>query len=564
MAVDYQAVGGNDAAPFTLKVHRGERMALCAMDWRGGEPPDDFVGFAIAYRAPGAGSFLRVHNRLNFEDAPNPNGLATFPSQQAPIQKFRWIVFPHDTPPPGPFAFRVTPMFMDPSGALIPGETQEASIDLGAETYPGAVNIAYTRGYVSSQAFVDSYGGAAAIPQLLPARADDGPDFVPTHPRAAEALAWMGMEARAEVLALLDDAIADPTASVRVVAYDLNAKEIIDRLVQLGPRLRIVIDDSKDHGAAGSAETRTAATLAITAGAGHVRRNHMSSLQHNKMIVVDGAVQRGICGSTNFSWRGLYVQSNNAVVVRGAAALAPLAAAFENFWTKDDFAVGPSPDWHPLPLGGPDAAISFSPHDAARARLGEIAADIGSARTCLLYSLAFLYETGGAVTDAVTAATQGDLFTYGISDKRTGIVVQKPDGNLAPVYYSRLSKNLPPPFKPEPYSGSGANLHHKFVVIDFDTNDARVWTGSYNFSPAADTRNGENLLLIRDRKIATAYMVEGIRIFDTYHFRVAQNDAKARSVPLVLRKPPSLSGKDPWWKEDFVDPVKIRDRLLFA
>ncbi|TJV39217.1 MAG: hypothetical protein E5Y18_12400, partial [Mesorhizobium sp.] len=96
-------------------------------------------------------------------------------------------------------------------------------------------------------------------------------------------------------------------------------------------------------------------------------------------------------------------------------------------------------------------------------------------------------------------------FTYGISDNNTGVTVHKPNGNTAPVYFARLNKHVPTPFKVEPYTGIGPNLHHKFLVIDFNTPDARVWTGSYNFSKPADLQNGENLLLIRDQKIATSY-----------------------------------------------------------
>jgi hypothetical protein len=39
--------GGVAAAPFTLKIHRGEGMGLLAMNWKGGMPPDNFVGFSI-------------------------------------------------------------------------------------------------------------------------------------------------------------------------------------------------------------------------------------------------------------------------------------------------------------------------------------------------------------------------------------------------------------------------------------------------------------------------------------------------------------------------------------
>src|SRR5207245_4152540 len=86
--------------------------------------------------------------------------------------------------------------------------------------------------------------------------------------------------------------------------------------------------------------------------------------------------------------------------------------------------------------------------------------------------------------------------------------------------------------------GSGVRMHLKFVVIDFDKPTARVYMGSYNFSLAADTKNGENLLLIKDRRIAVAYMIEALRIFDHYHFRVVKNEASDGSDAIVLITPP--------------------------
>ncbi|MET0308687.1 MAG: phospholipase D-like domain-containing protein [Sphingomonas sp.] len=565
MAIDYQAMGGNARAPFTLKVHRGEGVALLAMNWRDGEPPEDLVGFGIEYCEPGSTRFLIARNRLNFEGTPNPAGERSFPTLAAPIQKFRWVVFPFNADLPGKFTFRVTPVFMNGDGMLSTGESQTASLALASQTYPGKLNVCFTRGYVASQAFVDRYVSAGPVSTLLPAKGDDGPDFVPTHPKADEALAWMGFEARREILKLLDDALADPErGEVHVVAYDLNQKDVIDRLERLGPRLKIIIDDSAPHKEAGSAENQSEARLKASAGAGNVKRQHMGQLQHNKMIIVGGSVQRAVCGSTNFTWRGFFVQSNNAILVQGREAIRPFRDAWDDYWTQTGFGLSRSADWQPLGLAGIDAKVTFSPHDRTKARLKEVADDMLTAETSLFYSLAFLNQTSGPVTDAVEAITNSDVFTYGISDRRTGFELLKPDGNPAPVFFSRLEKNLPAPFKPEPNTGMGTNMHHKFVVLDFDTDKARVWMGSYNFSITADGSNGENLMLIRDRKVATSYMVEAVRIFDSYSFRVAQTDAKKARKTLELRKPPALSGKDPWWKEDYTDPVKIRDRLLFA
>ena len=109
--------------------------------------------------------------------------------------------------------------------------------------------------------------------------------------------------------------------SVRVVCYDLNDSAIVSRLEKLKERLQIIIDDSKEHRPETSAESQSTERLAATAGIGQVKRQHMSNLQHNKIIVVKGkVVKAAICGSTNFTWRGQFVQSNNAIVVYGKKA----------------------------------------------------------------------------------------------------------------------------------------------------------------------------------------------------------------------------------------------------
>src|SRR5690349_6008388 len=99
---------------------------------------------------------------------------------------------------------------MDVCDALSSGDQQTAAVELRRATYPGELNVAFTRGFVSSQAFVERYG-ADSIPQLLPNVAKAGLDFVPTHPKADQALAWMGFEARSAILEVLDQAIADVT-----------------------------------------------------------------------------------------------------------------------------------------------------------------------------------------------------------------------------------------------------------------------------------------------------------------------------------------------------------------
>lgn len=571
----YQVKGAVAGAAFSLKLHRGEGMCLLAMNWKAAaRPPNDFVGFAIEYAEPEDDKFWPVANRLAFPDAGgtlNPNMLS---SKLSPIQKFRWVHFPMNADLPGAFTYRVTPVFMDGTGVLAYGTAQVARIVLARETVPGVINVGFTRGMISSQAFVGRYAKTnAEMATLLPAKADAGLTFRPTHPKAQEAYDWMGFEARKTILALLDEAIADPSAQVKAAAYDLNEPEVVARLIQLGARLQIIVDDSGTHGPASSAESGAAAQLTASAGAANVRRQHLGGLQHNKFIVVGGKVNRAICGSTNFSWRGFFVQANNAVTLSGHTAVAAFQAAFKSYWdvapanAAASFAGSASALWRPLGLKGVKAKVAFSPHAAENALLKVVADDIAANTTSsLLYSLAFLYQTPGLIREAIIAITdRADRFVYGMSEhKVSGLDIQKPNGNVAAVFPSALTKKLPPPFKPEPSGGTGIHLHHKFVVIDFDKPTARVYLGSYNFSTAADRSNGENLVLIADRRIATAYMVEALSLFDHYHFRDAQAQAEGTPGGLTLQRPPTAPGELPWFDRDYTVAYKINDRNLFA
>src|SRR5262249_42335147 len=173
-------------------------------------------------------------------------------------------------------------------------------------------------------------------------------------------------------------------------------------------------------------------------------------------IAVNGAtVKKVVCGSTNLSWRGFFVQATNAFMLSGQTAVDLFFAAFDSYFkgAKNDvagFGAKPAADWNDLGLPGIDAKVAFSPHSAANAKLGGIAVDIKTNTTSsLLYSLAFLYETPGVVLDAIKAVTADkNIFVYGISDKKVdGLDVQDPSGNVAPVYAAELGADVPEPWR---------------------------------------------------------------------------------------------------------------------
>src|SRR5688572_22242785 len=137
MSSDFQVTGKHAAALFTLKVHRGDGMALLAMNWKNGKPHGEFSGFAIECKEPGGDRFFALKNRLAFpgaEGVVNPNKMST---RFSPIQKFRWVHFPRNAELEGDFTYLVTPVFMNGAGELSYGEPQQVAIELRRETYPG-------------------------------------------------------------------------------------------------------------------------------------------------------------------------------------------------------------------------------------------------------------------------------------------------------------------------------------------------------------------------------------------------------------------------------------------
>jgi hypothetical protein len=153
MAAEFQVSGHNEAALFTLKLHRGDGMALLAMDWKVGKPSQDFVGFAIEYKEPNGDRFYALKNRLGFHAASGQVNPTMMPTTLSPIQKFRWVHFPRNAELPGEFIYRVTPVFMNDNDELSYGDAEQAAVELRRETYPGLLNVTFTRGFVSSQAF---------------------------------------------------------------------------------------------------------------------------------------------------------------------------------------------------------------------------------------------------------------------------------------------------------------------------------------------------------------------------------------------------------------------------
>lgn len=564
---------------FTVKLWRGERMCLLGFDVE--KPEEDFVGFAVEFKAPGASKFEPLHNRLAFDYGATEvvDGFRNFPSTKAPFQKFRWIHFPWDVKE-GLYKYRVTKMHMPQDGKLKKGTSIMQSISLDPVTYHKFLDVGFTRNFASSQAFIDRLGNPADInaagAKIIPSSGEKGLEFKKIEGDIYE---WMGFEAYALVFNFLDDVAAairkGQDVTLDVFAYDFNEPDILAKLAAMKNRVRVLIDDSKNHKAAKTSEAKAAAMIRTSAGAKNVKRGHFSNLQHNKVFIArkDGVPFRVLGGSTNFTFRGLYIQANNAIVFDNPAIAAIYGRYFDAAFasTKRFSANELTTRWHVVTTPGkPTVQLCFSPHKNTDLSLAPVQGAIAQATSSVFYAVAFLGQMGPGLTkNEFDRLMNRPIFSYGVSDKQGSLEVHKPSGSIGLVDFSYLSENTPEPFKSEWSGGKGINIHHKFVVTDFNLPTAKVFTGSSNLSPSGEHNNGDHLLMIEDQRIATAYAIEALRMFDHLHFRsVMQAKSKKKSARIVikLKKPKSITGmKSNWFDPYYVaGSQKEKDRRLFA
>src|SRR5262249_34299052 len=141
--------------------------------------------------------------------------------------------------------------------------------------------------------------------------------------------------------------------------------------------------------------------------------------------------------------------------------------------------------WMPFPANKnrPDVNVAFSPHKTFEVSLDDVAGTIRSAQSSVLFAIMEL-SGGGPVFDALMDLGKRNLLTYGMSQNVPGdlkiFTAGSPNGTVVPFAY--LSQHVPAPFVEEWRGGAGQVIHHKFVVVDFNGPNPKLFTGSSNLS----------------------------------------------------------------------------------
>src|SRR4029078_6455080 len=148
--------------------------------------------------------------------------------------KFRWLHVPgsvHQGIDPffGKYTYTVTPRYFDDKGSMLPIDPA-LGVSVAIDVVPfdkGNIELAFTRGYVQSQAFVNHFGVNATIRPsgddlIYDTTAISGTNGFGEQYTYEDEYRWLGYTARQKILGLLDEVAASKTLRLDMFAYDLD------------------------------------------------------------------------------------------------------------------------------------------------------------------------------------------------------------------------------------------------------------------------------------------------------------------------------------------------------
>jgi phosphatidylserine/phosphatidylglycerophosphate/cardiolipin synthase-like enzyme len=511
-----------------IKPYLSPSLVLLALDWEDGAGREDFLGFAIR-RSPGFGSERQswLPNRIGF-DGPARRG--DFPSDEAPIQKFQWWDARIDEDDRGRrFTYTAWPVVGRP-GALRRLESASAKLTV---TLPRPVEDGigtwFNRAVVSSQAFSRKFLRGDRRRAL-------------TGKRLQDALDWLGNGMEDVVPEFLGS--AEP---VEGAIYHLTDKTwIVPAFRSRSAETSLVYDATtrKDGGAEANAEAVKALRRRVD-----LRPRTKAKIMHDKFLVrgADGEPEALLMGSANFSTDALTTQANLLHTFE-SPELAKLYLARKELLEADPTlaATRRESGWsRPVEVSDARVRVFFPPEPTdGRESIETIVRAVEKARSSVVFCI--FTPTDAGLRQALFDAGDRGRMMFGlinqISKPKEG--ARRDAGYVARVEtYNRSRKNK------DVYAHSAFTdraqdhgfwfevasipgrkkkdfpvfIHHKFVVIDAETDSPTIYTGSANMSGGSLHHNDENLLEIKGRPaLAHVYLAEFMRLYEHYRARAKE------------------------------------------
>ncbi|UTV59340.1 phospholipase D-like domain-containing protein [Burkholderia arboris] len=547
----------------SVRSYLSPTLVLLAFDWPDAASRSDFLGFAIR-RTPGfwsADGKMRapdswLPNRLTF-DGPAADTQGDAPTDQAPIQKFMWWdarIDPQDRD--ASFRYDVYPVVGTPANLqVLDAEGGVCDVVLPAHIEDG-IGTWFNRAVVSSQAFAKQVAALGLAPNAAPSDA-----------QALKLRTWLANDMEQVFAEMLDPALRAASAVYHLTdtLWALPAFEAFGR--QHGEASLAIVYDAHTTSRKGKPPLPSPNQPAVDALQGLATRapRDKTHIMHDKFIVTDApsnpAPARVLTGSANFTTEGLTEQAN----VLHAFDSSALAALYND--RAHALAGNPSiaetakltSGWsEPMTIGSAQVRVAFSPEPAGqRTEIDTIVAAIAAAKHSVSFCL--FMPTDAALRDACFAAGDRGLMMFGLVNKINVGSATKADtaqqagqtldaatlANLELYHRSRDNHDVidaayfspatvPQGFTPELrlFPGEPAPafppvvIHHKFIVIDAEGANPVVYTGSANMSRNSEQYNDENLLEIRDKRIAAIYLAEFLRLYEHYRARALAINAQ--------------------------------------
>ena len=225
-----------------------------------------------------------------------------------------------------------------------------------------------------------------------------------------------------------------------------------------------------------------------------------------------------------------------------------------------------------IQIGSAKVRVSFSPEPTGkRVQIDTVVKAIGKAEHSVIFCIftptdkdlrAACFKGGdkGLMMFGLVNNISPDSAAKAEAARKDGKVLTNPQlANMELFHRSRDQKDViegayfspatvPEGFEPELRTFPGAEvpeyapvvIHHKFVVVDAEGSYPVVYTGSANMSENSEHNNDENLLEIRDGRVAAIYLAEFMRLYEHYRARAhaikqKKQPARAKKKPLALR-----------------------------
>lgn len=284
----------------------------------------------------------------------------------------------------------------------------------------------------------------------------------------------------------------------------IRIMQAINNAYDRGVTVRYITDDQPENPLLDSLN----ANIEILAG-------NAEAIMHNKFMIVDAeSVDNSwvLTGSTNHTIANLFFDYNNIICIQDHQLAKAYRIEFNEMWGSETAMPNVSEARfgankidntpHCFNVGGIRVESYFSPSDKTTSKIVGV---INNANQDVNFGV--LVFTEDQLGNALLNAYNRGIDIHGIVDyvDYSGDEFHMLLSNGVDVvnYINADGSEWP----------EGATFHHKYAIIDQNTDNAILITGSHNWSASAESRNDENTLIIYDRNIANLYFQEFTRRF---------------------------------------------------